>query len=537
MQEYESLFPYEQIREQQKEAIERSLKAFEDGKRFVIISAGTGVGKSAIGYTLARTLCSDGPTADENVKPGAWFVTTQKLLQDQYIKDYSQLGMCSIKSSSNYTCNYKKRNNCSESQQALLAEDNSSRFWKACTFNCLYKKEKERFLESRLSVTNFPYLMTEANYNGKITKRELLVIDEAHNSDGELGKFIEVTVSERYCKSVLKIKFEKHKTQHQAYTWIRDVYLPKLTSHLKHIKSMLEQFSGLKDKLNEFVSLSRQIDMAKSHKEKLETFVEVYDKENWVFENIEGYGRKSNKLMFKPIDVAPFSESMLFRLGEKVILMSATILGKEEFCETLGIDPDNAEYISIPSPFPVKNRPVFFCPMGKMTRNEIERSLPKLAKAIESILENHKNEKGIIHAHSYKIAKYIKQNVRSNRILIHNSENRDQVLRKHLRSKKPTVLLSPSMTEGVDLQAESSRFQILCKVPYPYLGDRLVKKRMNKWKWWYPMQTVMTILQSVGRSVRSESDHAVTYILDSNWEYFFNKNKRIFPSDFKKCLR
>ena len=112
----------------------------------------------------------------------------------------------------------------------------------------------------------------------------------------------------------------------------------------------------------------------------------------------------------------------------------------------------------------------------------------------------------------------------------------DEILRKHINSKKPTVLLSPSMTEGVDLKGDISRFQVLCKVPYPYLGDKLIRKKMNKWKWWYPLQTAKTIVQSVGRSVRSKDDHAVTYILDSDWIRFYNKNSKYFPTDFKRSL-
>ena len=114
---------------------------------------------------------------------------------------------------------------------------------------------------------------------------------------------------------------------------------------------------------------------------------------------------------------------------------------------------------------------------------------------------------------------------------------RDKILFKHCHDPRPTVLLSPSMSEGVDLKDETSRFQIVCKIPYPYLGDKLVSKRMNKWKWWYPLQTAKTIVQSVGRSVRSSEDYAVTYILDAGWDYFWSKNKDIFPADFKNCLK
>ena len=101
----------------------------------------------------------------------------------------------------------------------------------------------------------------------------------------------------------------------------------------------------------------------------------------------------------------------------------------------------------------------------------------------------------------------------------------------------PTVLLSPSMQEGVDLKGDMSRFQILCKIPYPYLGDKLVRKRMNKWSWWYPLQTAKAIVQSVGRSIRTNDDEAITYILDADWERFYNKNKDIFPPDFKSCIK
>ena len=92
------------------------------------------------------------------------------------------------------------------------------------------------------------------------------------------------------------------------------------------------------------------------------------------------------------------------------------------------------------------------------------------------------------------------------------------------------------MTEGVDLKGDLSKFQIICKVPYPYLGDPIVKKRMHKHKGWYPLQTAKSIVQSCGRSVRNESDQAVTYILDSDWHNFFRKNNQIFPEDFKKAI-
>ena len=61
-----------------------------------------------------------------------------------------------------------------------------------------------------------------------------------------------------------------------------------------------------------------------------------------------------------------------------------------------------------------------------------------------------------------KISKNIIQNVNrkfKKRILIAYGEDRDKMLKKHISSKEPTVLLSPSMSEGVDLKGNLSKFQ------------------------------------------------------------------------------
>lgn len=534
--EWNKYFPYSKPRPQQTNAIDTILESFKD-KRFYALEAGTGVGKSAIGLTIARMLIDSQSQVPDGYEKGAIFVTTQKILQDQYEKDFSKVGMASIKSSSNYSCSYKRFKSCAEGQAELQTVEKGTKQWNVCNYSCTYRKAKQKFLDSSLSVTNFPYLMTESNYNGKIKPRQLLIIDEAHNVESELSKFIEVSVSEKFLKSQLKMSFPDAKTHHQAFLWVRDVYFPKLKKHCDHIKSMLEKYQGLKQKVDQFTSLSRQLKLTDSHFKKIEQFLEVHEKDNWVFEVQSSQYKGMKKLMFKPIDVSKYAEQYLFRLGHKVLFMSATLLSHDKFAQTLGIKSSDIGGMSLPSPFPVSNRPVLHVPMGKMTAKEIDKTLPILCNAVEKILEQHKGEKGIIHTHSYKIANYIKNNVKSKRLLFSDASNRDDVLKKHMKSKTATVLVSPSMTEGVDLRGDASRFQVLCKVPYPYLGDKIVKKRMNKWDWWYSFQTAKCIIQSIGRSIRSEDDKAVTYILDTDWNRFYKYNKNLFPSDFKDCIR
>lgn len=530
-------FPYPVPRPEQEQAIEAALKAFlENDKKFFILEAGTGVGKSAVGLTLARVL-NERLSHTEEFARGSYFLTTQRVLQEQYENDFGHPNgkMTSVYSSKNYQCEYHKKNDCRTSQQMLRTEDKSSRFFKKCTADCLYKREKKLFLESPESVTNFPYFIMESTYSGKITPRNFLVVDEAHNAESVLTKFVEISVSQYFCDKVVKCKWPGKITPVAFYKWLRDVYNPKLQKQILYFEQQLENL-GLKSRVKDLAAIALKYDMLKSHSNKLTLFLEDYSSDNWVMEVGETEKRGYVRVTYRAIDVSKYAETYLFRMGRKVLLMSATILNAKGFAKSMGIAEDDYDSISIASPFPVENRPIIHANIGSFSAKVIDFTLPRAKDAVKAILAEHKGEKGIIHCHTYKIANYLKRTVRSKRILTHNSDNRDEILHKHITSKEPTVLLTPSMTEGVDLKGDASRFQIIVKVPYPYLGDPIIRKRMNKNEKWYPMQTAMTIVQAYGRSVRSMDDNAVTYILDSDWKRFYSQNKDVFPAGFHECL-
>ena len=523
MLKYQPHFPYKEERPEQTKAIKFALEAFKE-KRFVIVEAGTGVGKSAVGLTIAKTIAEQ-----------SYFITTQKILQQQYVDDFSSCGMLSLKSSSNFRCQYYKGKDCSQALRELKVSKDA-KFKACCGGGCVYKKAKRSFIASPLGITNFAYFLAETNYSQQLEPRDLLVVDEAHNIETQISNFVEVAITENFAKKVLKLKVPDNlTTDKRVVDWVKSIYYPALCRLKNHMEQQIEKFS-LKSKMSEFITLAKRFELIDKHECKVARFLKEYNKDNWVMNVNNTEVRGDKRFEFKPIDIAPFTEEYLFKSGRKVLMMSATIINKEAFCEVLGIKKEDCEFISIPSPFPIENRPIFFSPIGSMSMKNIDQSLPLLAKAVKMILKEHKNDKGIIHCHSYKVANYLKKNIRSNRLLAHDSTNRDKVLYRHMNEKRATVLLSPSMTEGVDLKGDTSKFQIICKVPYQYLGDKLIRKRMNKWKWWYPLQTLKVIIQSVGRSVRTNEDQAITYILDGDWERFYSRNKNLFPDDFKKTI-
>lgn len=549
LHDYRSYFPFKEIRKEQKEAIEFAIDSYESGKKYVLLELGTGTGKSAIGITIARYLENNFPTIkDENgdALTGAYVLTTQKILQDQYVRDFgpgSKLPVLrTIKSSSNYTCSFYDDQSCAESKMLLsrLAKNLSgTEFQNHCTKQCQYSQEKQEFIDSSVSITNFSYFLAETSYSGKLGSRGLLVIDEAHNVESEVGRFIEVSFSEKFSNDVLKIKPPKCQDQKSIFDWIKTSYLKSLKKYSEKLESTLKKNTT---SLNKCKDASKNYEMIQKHQEKVEKFIEVYNPKSWVM-NLEkklyGQGKTTNimsRFEFKTVDVSPYCEKHLFSKAPKILMMSATIVDKDIFCESIGLKPSEVAYMKKHSPFSDENRPIHFMPVGSMSKNKIDSTLPILVEAIKMLLDKHKEDKGIIHTVNYKISKYLIDSIKSDRLLSHDASNRDKVLKDHINSENATVLISPSMMEGVDLSDNLSRFQIICKVPFPYLGDEVVKKRLEKNETWYSYATAKSLIQSLGRSIRNENDFAISYILDSDWTNFFNKNKRMFEGHIGKVV-
>jgi Rad3-related DNA helicase len=136
---------------------------------------------------------------------------------------------------------------------------------------------------------------------------------------------------------------------------------------------------------------------------------------------------------------------------------------------------------------------------------------------------------------------FIKGNIsqtNSRRLLVTDPEiQRDDVIIEHTKGTiKPTVLISPSLHTGLDLKDDLSRFQIITKVSYPNKSDRWTNAEREVDTEWYYWQTALKLIQAYGRSVRSKDDWAKTYIFDSAFRYFVQKNKDMLPSWFIQAI-
>ena len=152
---------------------------------------------------------------------------------------------------------------------------------------------------------------------------------------------------------------------------------------------------------------------------------------------------------------------------------------------------------------------------------------------IESICKSHEGDKGLIHTHTMQITKYLQKKLKGSRFLFRDAESKNEnILKDHYRSKDATVIVSPSMTHGVDLKDDYARFQIIVKAGYLPLGDLRIKRLFDDDKVWYTNKMLGNLIQACGRGIRSKDDYCITYILDGAIHQAVVTNKSKLPQYF-----
>ena len=233
---------------------------------------------------------------------------------------------------------------------------------------------------------------------------------------------------------------------------------------------------------------------------------------------------------------------LLTRAPAKVLL-SATVGGIEPYKENMGfryLENSNVEFEVIPSTFNFEKSPIHFLNKFKMSFREKETSFQYLKNVIYSICDTKfKNERGMVQTGSYAFAKQLYNeapiNVKQRMLLYNGSREKGTCIKIHEFSDN-TILVGPSLNEGIDLPGDLCRFIIIMKVPYPSLADKLVKEKMKLFPLWYNSTTSNDIIQGIGRGVRYNGDWCVSYILDACFWKLYLETQDQYSEEFKNRL-
>lgn len=495
-----SHFPLPKIRPSQEQALVEIAAAFDAGKRFVIFEGPPGVGKSGVAMALARYYKS------------AWVVTLTKMLQAQYKRDFE---ITELKGRPAFECHRLK-------EEGGTCETGAIVFEKDPCLACPYRLAKAVAVKAPTTICNYySYLynvgqtswasaaMLKPEYAFGKWERPLLVVDEAHEAEDVLLEHTSVTVD------ATKLPFpgmpKTPKEVEPCFAWL-ELFLQEA--------SQVDQESLSASARTQLQRLCKKAEFALSHRE-----------DEWIVETLED-GKEGFRL--KPLTVRTFGER-LFKYGERVLLMSATILDAAKMAESLGIE--DYVFVRVPCTFPVDNRPVIVASL-KMTKAHRETSWPAVVDQIGIILDAHEHEKGLILTPSNEMLLYIFEGLKQRhrkRMILARGTDRMERYQSHLDSKDPTVLLASGFWEGADLKDDYSRFQILPAIPRPHWSGQ-VAARGKLDPTWYRWKAFSQLIQGCGRSVRSESDAATTYVLDTALRDEAARGDTMLPDWFREAL-
>ena len=535
-------------RKEQKEALDFIDSEYQKNKltKFFLLNLPVGSGKSHLALMIA-----DWYRKNVTKMSRVDIITNSKILQDQYADTYESIA--DLKGKDNYEC---------ESYSCSCAQGGEfNRLNKTSCESCPYSFARENYISGGISLTNFYLYILYAIYNPKLMENRgarVLIVDEAHDFDDVMSDFISIKITDNVVK---KFKFsneydilKKLKSVNsisdyvdflkflngEIITTTEDMErgMSSVPRNIKSDKRDLKISKVLKTK-NTDVKVMNLVTDLKQYQLKIDVFLKEYkdNPNNWVLESSWNEKMRSKELSLEPIWAYDYLDKYVFSNYDMVFLMSGTILDKNLFCQLNGLDVTKASYYSIASPFPLKNRPIYYMPVGKMSFKSKEDTFKRYVPYIQKLLDKYKKKKGIIHTNSFELAKWIEDSIKDPRLVFHDSSNKDEVLRMHMESEEPTVIVSPSMDTGVSFDNDSARFQIIAKVPYPSLASQKNKMRQMNNPDWYSWKTVSGLIQMTGRPVRSDKDYADTIIIDGGFGDVIKHSSQFLPDWIQEAIK
>ena len=553
-------FPYGAMRPFQKDVLEKIEAALGSGKKFIILEAPVGFGKSAVAAALCRHLRS------------AYVLTSTKQLQEQYSADF---GFTTVMGKSNFTCLVPT----SSGRLVACSKGRCEADWSALRLPALPllrpvrgpPQEAVRQRDSKCEKDSQDGRRGEALHllqakvglvQGEGHRRQLRLLlqrAEVHRGRQE-EEAAGLRRGPRPGEAARRLRLLHAEGVHDTPVPLGrggEFAIPYEEGMDTHAEDWLKALGEARDTLQGFfdahdgdLTMQDRLISCRGMLESLEGFIDALkaDPENWVVcdmrrsTTMDAYGGGStlvDEVVFQPLDVAAYT-SQLFGTAETVLLMSATVFSEELLCRTLGIPQEKAHFIRVAeSSFPVENRRIHAMDIAQLSWATMNASMEGIAKAVDEVMDRHAGERGVVHTTSYQQANYIIEHVsernRGRLVTTEGSQARSELLHTH-GATEASVLISPSLYQGVDLKDDLARFQVIVKVPFSDLSDRRTQVKMHRDRGWYDWQTALRLVQTYGRSVRSETDHAVTYVLDSNFTSFVRAHREMFPQYFLEAL-
>ena len=503
-------------------------------KRFQILSAPTGAGKSIIYMTAAQLL-----------QARTVVVTSNKGLQEQLMRDFGAVGLVDIRGQGNYPCVALTAK--SKSKTFHGCDDGPCHHGAFCELHpryavdgryrpgCHFYDALARARKSRLVITNNDFWMSANRYMdpGVLGPFDLLIVDEAHDAPEKLADFCTVRMSEDECREFLDSPLPPVEDGPEAWVAWVDAQRTKLADLEEELKFGGEQEPGYAKQLRNFIGRVRFLGTAKNWEraEATDPAVQLPGViPDWVGE------RTGDMAVFSPIWAHRYAERFLYVGVPRVFMVSATIM--RQTAAYAGIPDDRMAFNENVNAFPILRRPVYFMPTASIGRNSTESDYRAVTIRIDQILGRRRDRKGIILCPSFdlsyrlRMASQYRNSMRFNK----RGDNIEHEVNKFKASSPGTTFISPSIAQGYDFPYADAEFVIIPKVPFADTRSLVMQARVRSDKQYQNYVAALKLVQQCGRAMRAKDDQCEIFILDTNFGWFLRAAKAMLPAWFRKAI-
>ena len=223
---------------------------------------------------------------------------------------------------------------------------------------------------------------------------------------------------------------------------------------------------------------------------------------NWIC----SYVSKNEILSFYPLNIADLAKKYWFSKGKVCVLISSRILDLKMFAKGLGLDISHTKFIQSDETVYSGSNKIY----ARKTASINNRKL--LIQRIEKILENHKNEKGLILT-GKRNYKGIFRRFNDLRIIILGDYDYNKKI-KNLIEVSDSVIVTDSLEDEFEFPYEQCKFQIIMNA-HVHKFDKRFEIKENEYGL-YSYKKNIDLGDSLKRQATSESDCCITYVLDDN---------------------
>ncbi|WP_305805330.1 ATP-dependent DNA helicase DinG [Stenotrophomonas sp. YIM B06876] len=231
-----------------------------------------------------------------------------------------------------------------------------------------------------------------------------------------------------------------------------------------------------------------------------------------------------------PISAAHVLRKLLWDEVDSVVMTSATLTGGGDF-QSLAIDngiPDEAEMVSLASPFDLPNQAELIVPPFPVTPDDRDGHPKEVAKYLVSGLDWDKGSMVLFTSRwkMEKVAELMPAALRK-KVLVQGETAKQKMIDEHLRrtaAGEGSVLFGlNSFGEGLDLPGEACTTVVITQVPFAVptdpqtstLSEWFESRGLNSFNLIAIPHALRTLTQFAGRLIRTSTDTGRVIILDS----------------------